>query len=134
VIEISVASAHDLPWIYALELRHYGPMHGVAAARLREWYAANPLGFLVARDGGERCAHVTLLPLKPPFLRALMAGAKSENDIRAADLGFERSPRSPYYVAKYEELVRRTTELRSRLGALKRAGNGVTNENTSSGC
>lgn len=194
MIEISVAAAHDLPWIYALELRHYGPMHGVAAARLREWYAANPLGFLVARDGGERCAHVTLLPLKPPFLRALMAGAKSENDIRAGDifspadrkqvrslyiesviaehievfgelvrtfnrhvtrlaepermeeivvnpstsagdllvanLGFERSPQSPYYVAKYEELVRRTTQLRSRLGGLKRAthsnGNGVT--------
>jgi hypothetical protein len=180
VIEISVASEDDLPWIYALELRHYGPMYAVAAARLREWYAANPLGFLVARDGGERCAHVTLLPLKPPFLRALMAGAKTENDIRAGDifspadrkqvrslyiesviaerievfgelvrtfnrhvtrlaepermeeivvnlstpagdllvanLGFERSLRSPYCVARYEELVRCTTQLRSRLG------------------
>jgi hypothetical protein len=188
VIEISVAVPDDLPWIYALEMRHYGPMQSVNAARLAEWYAANPLGFLVARDDGERCAHVTLLPLKPQLLRALMDGSKSENDIRAADiftpsdrkhvrslyiesviaelevfgelvrtfnrhvarlaepermeeivvcpstpagdllvanLGFERSAQSRYFVAKYEELVRRTTLLRSRLGALKRASWGA---------
>jgi hypothetical protein len=184
VIEIGVAAPDDLPWIYELELRHYGPMHAVAAARLDEWYAANPLGFLIARDRGERCAHVTLLPLKPMMLRALMEGAKSENDIRGddifspaerksvrslyiesviaepvevfgelvrtfnrhvtrlaqpelmetivvspstpagdllvANLGFERSASSAYYVAPYAELVRRTTSLRSRLGALAR--------------
>ena len=182
MIDIDVATADDLPWIAALELRHYGPMRAVAAARLQEWYAANPNGFLVVREHG---AHVTVLPLKPPMLRALMNGSKSENDIRAADifspadrksvrslyiesiiaeglevfgellrtfnrhvarlaqpeqmeevvvcpssragdllvanLGFERSARSPYYVAKYEELVRRTTLLRSRLGAHRRS-------------
>ncbi|HEY6141001.1 MAG TPA: hypothetical protein VI670_24865 [Thermoanaerobaculia bacterium] len=178
MISISVAAADDLPWIAELELRHYGPMRAVAAARLAEWYGANPNGFLVVR---ERDAHVTVLPLKPPMLRALMNGTKSENDIRAADifapadrksvrtlyiesviaegievlgamvltfnrhvmrlavpeqmeevvvcpstragdllvanLGFERSASSDYYVAKYDELVRRTTLLRSRLGA-----------------
>ena len=178
MISISVATADDLPWIAELELRHYGPMRAVAAARIREWYGANPNGFLVVR---EHDAHVTVLPLKPPMLRALMDGTKSENDIRAADiftpadrrsvrtlyiesviaegievlgamvltfnrhvmrlaepeqmeevvvcpstragdllvanLGFERSARSDYFVAKYDELVRRTTALRSRLGA-----------------
>ncbi|HKS23770.1 MAG TPA: hypothetical protein VJZ76_13295 [Thermoanaerobaculia bacterium] len=178
MIAISVATADDLPWIAELELRHYGPMRAVAAERLAEWHDANPNGFLIVR---EHDAHVTVLPLKPPMLRALMDGSKSENDIRAADiftpadrksvralyiesviaegievlgalvltfnrhvmrlaepeqmeeivvcpstragdllvanLGFERSASSPYFVAKYEELVRRTTQLRSRLGA-----------------
>jgi len=181
MIAISVAAPEDLPWIAALELRHYGATRAVAAARLAEWYEANPNGFLVAR---EHEAHVTVLPLKPAMLRALMAGTKGENDIRAADivrpedrksvrtlyiesvvaetidvlgallltfnrhvarlaqpesieevvvcpstcagdrlvadLGFERSPHSDYFVAKYGELVRRTTALRSRLG-LRRA-------------
>jgi len=178
VIAVSVATADDLPWIAELELRHYGPMRAVAAARLAEWHGANPNGFLVVR---EHDAHVTILPLKPAMLRALMDGTKSENDVRAADiftpadrksvralyiesviaeelevfgtlvltfnrhvmrlaepeqmeevvvspstsagdllvanLGFERSAHSPYFVAKYPELVRRTTLLRSRLGA-----------------
>jgi hypothetical protein len=85
-VTISVASADDLPWIAALELQRYGPMRAVAAARLHEWYAVNPLGFLVVRDGGERCGHATILPLRPAMLRALVAGTKSENDIRGEDI------------------------------------------------
>lgn len=185
MIEIAVASAGDLDWIAGIESLYYGPMRAVASARLREWHAANPLGFLIARDGGgERCGHATILPLKPAMLRALMAGAKSENDIRGQDifsphdrsgvrsfyiesviaesnevlgelvrtfnrhvtrlaqpdlledvvvcpatpagdllvtnLGFTRAGESPFYVAKYEELVRRTTMIRRALGAQRR--------------
>jgi hypothetical protein len=181
MIAISVATPEDLPSIADLELRYYGSTHAVAPARLREWYDANPNGFLIVRGHD---AHVTILPLKPPMLRAMMAGSKSENDIRGGDifppadrksvrtlyvesvivesieifgellrtfnrhvmrlaepqqmeevvvcpstpagellvanLGFERSARSPYFVARYGELVRRTTLLRSRLGARER--------------
>jgi hypothetical protein len=100
VIEIAVASPGDLPWIAEIELRHYGPMRAVAAARLREWHEANPLGFLIARDGGERCGHATILPLKPAMLRALMAGAKGENDIRGEDIvsPLDRSSVRSFYI------------------------------------
>ena len=86
MIEIAVAGTADLDWIAGIENRNYGPMRAVAPARLREWHEANPLGFLIARDGGERCGHATILPLKPAMLRALMAGAKGENDIRGEDI------------------------------------------------
>lgn len=185
MIAISLASIDDLPWIAELELRHYGGMRAVSAARLHEWYAVNPHGFLIVRNGGERCGHATILPLKPTMLRALMSGAKSENEIGgddifspadrncvrslyvesliaepieilgelvltfnrhvtrlaqpermeevvvcpstpagellAAHLGFKRSAQSPYYIAQYGELVRRTTLIRSRLGAQRRS-------------
>jgi hypothetical protein len=181
VIDIAVATADDLPWIAELELRHYGPLRAVAAARLREWYAANPNGFLVVRGHD---AHVTVLPLKPPMLRTLMNGLKSENDIRGDDifrpadrksvrslyiesviaepiailgelvrtfnrhvarlaqpesmedvvvcpstpagdllvmnLGFARVGESPFYLASYAELVRRTTMIRTALGLQRR--------------
>lgn len=91
MIAISVATADDLPWIAALELRHYGPTRAVAAARLAEWYGANPSGFLVVR---EHEAHVTALPLKPPMLRALIDGTKTENDISAADIVSPRDRKS----------------------------------------
>ena len=51
MIEIAVAGAADLDWIAGIEIRGYGPMRAVAPARLREWHEANPLGFLIARDG-----------------------------------------------------------------------------------
>jgi hypothetical protein len=185
VIAIAVAGVDDLDWIAGIESRNYGRSRAVAPARLREWHDANPLGFLIARDGGERCGHATILPLKPAMLRALMAGAKSENDIRGEDifsphdrssvrtfyiesviaesievfgemvrmfnrqvtrlaqpelledvvvcpstpagdllvmnLGFARVAESPFHVANYAELVRRTTLLRSRLGARRRS-------------
>jgi hypothetical protein len=185
VITIDVAGPDDLAWIAGIESEYYGPLRAVALARLQEWHAANRLGFLIVGNGGERCGHATILPLKPPMLRALMAGSKGENDIRGEDifrprdrtsvrslyvesviaepievfgellrtfnrhvtrlaqpelledvvvcpstaagdllvtnLGFERAGQSPFHVAKYAELVRRTTMIRSRLGAHQRS-------------
>src|ERR1043166_8613448 len=159
-------------------------MLAAARARCRNWHAVNPLGFVTAPNGGERCGHATILPLKPAMLRALMAGAKSENDIGGQDifspddrgsvrsfyiesliaesnevfgelvrsfnrhvtrlaqpdlleevvvcpatpagdllvtnLGFVRAGESPFYVASYAELVRRTTRIRTALGAQRR--------------
>lgn len=181
MIAIDLAAPDDLPWIAALELQHYGSARAVARLRLAEWYARNPLGFLIVRDNGERRGHATVLPLTPAMLGALVDGSKSENDIRAADiiapadrasvrglyiesmiveplelfaelvltfnrhvmrlaqperleaiylcpstpagdllasnLGFQPAAGSAVRVARYAELVRWTTLLRSRLGA-----------------
>ncbi len=85
-ITIDVADPRDLPWIADLQREHYGPMRAVAPLRLEQWYAANPNAFLVLRDGLERLGHITLLPLRPDALRALIDGEKGENAIEGSDL------------------------------------------------
>jgi hypothetical protein len=110
VIAVDVATPDDLPWIAELELRHYGGMRAVAAARLAEWYARNPLGFLVIRDDDVRRGHATVLPLKPPMLRALVDGSKSENDIRAGDI-FAPADRMSVRALYVESMIAEPLEL-----------------------
>lgn len=85
-IDVDVATADDLPWIAALELKHYGGERAVAETRLVEWFAANRNAFFVIREGGRPSGHATLLPLRPRMMHALANGTRNEGDIGAADL------------------------------------------------
>src|ERR1051325_10521669 len=85
-VVVGVASAAELRWIAELQVRHYGVEKAAALYRLQAWYEANPNGFLVIRDGDELVGQATLLPLKPPMLRALIDGTKGEKDIERGDL------------------------------------------------
>ncbi|HKO56036.1 MAG TPA: hypothetical protein VJ276_09165 [Thermoanaerobaculia bacterium] len=85
-VVVGVASADELRWIAEQEIEHYGGPRAAALYRLEAWYEANPNGFLVVRQGGEPVGHVTMLPLKPPMLRALIEGSKGEKDIERDDI------------------------------------------------
>ncbi|HEV7923491.1 MAG TPA: hypothetical protein VGR02_22125 [Thermoanaerobaculia bacterium] len=85
-VVVGVASAAELRWIAQLEVEHYGNEQAAALYRLQMWHAANPNGFLVIRDGAELVGHATMLPLKPPILRALIDGSKGEKDIERDDI------------------------------------------------
>jgi len=113
-VSVDVAAPQDLAWIAALEREHYGPMRAVAQARIEEWYAANPGGFLILRDGTERCGHVTLLPLRPQTIRALLDGSKSENEIEGHDL-FGPAERAEVREIYVESVVARPLDLFAEL-------------------
>jgi hypothetical protein len=85
-VVVGVASADELRWIAEQELEHYGGPRAVALYRLEAWYEANPNGFLVVRRGGEPVGQITMLPLKPAMLAALIDGSKGEKDIGPDDI------------------------------------------------
>ncbi|HKR97877.1 MAG TPA: hypothetical protein VJU79_00045 [Candidatus Dormibacteraeota bacterium] len=83
---VGVASAAELRCIAELEAEHYGGEQAVALYRLEAWYEANPNGFVVMREKGRVVGHVTMLPLKPAMLGALIDGTKREKDIERDDI------------------------------------------------
>lgn len=85
-LTIAPAQPEDLADIAELQRRHYGPLRAVAQPRLEVWYATNPGGFLVFRDGVKLVGHATLLPLRPEILDALLNGSKTESDIESRQI------------------------------------------------
>ncbi len=65
--------------------------------------------------------HVTRLAQPELMEEVVVSPTTPAGDLLVANLGFERAGPSPFYVAKYAELVRRTTLIRSRLGAHRRS-------------
>lgn len=81
-----VARKAELRSVMELQIAHYGHERAAALGRLEAWHAANPRAFLVLRDGRDVVGQVTMLPLKPAMLAALVDGSRQESHIEGADL------------------------------------------------
>jgi hypothetical protein len=80
------ATSEDLIWIADLQKRQF---HGDAVPLeiLREWYSANPNGFIVIRDAkGTRVGHIDVLPVREEPFRLFVEGKITERGIRGTSL------------------------------------------------
>jgi len=82
VCTLRPATAQDVDWIAALEIKTYGRGIAVPDHILHAWHEANPHGFsILQKDDGELVGHVNILPLKPSGVNLLLGGYESEQAI-----------------------------------------------------
>jgi hypothetical protein len=100
----SVASLDDLNWIAELERRQFNK-DAVPLDILREWYEANPNGFLVVRDDKDsRVGHIDILPVREPPFKLFEQGTIVESGIRGNSL-FSPSEREKVQDLYVESIV-----------------------------
>ncbi|HKO54784.1 MAG TPA: hypothetical protein VJ276_02830 [Thermoanaerobaculia bacterium] len=83
---LTPATADDIAWVAGLEEKQFRS-DAVPLAILREWFGANPNGFVILRDRhGKRIGHIDVLAVRPEAFELFVKGTITEQGLRAASL------------------------------------------------